>query len=62
MSYFCVKMISLGSEGKLVTFRGQMSRNVYDVRKVCLRKCICVLMCFRKFYIFVVIEIDVGCS
>ena len=34
--------------------------NVYDVQKLCLRMCLCVLMCFDKFYVFVVAEIEVG--
>ena len=43
-------------------FGGQSSENVHDVRKECLRKYLCVLISFIKFYMVVLIEIDVGCS
>ena len=52
----------LGTVFSLVMFGGQTSKNDHDVRKVILRKCLCVLMCFIEFYVFILIEIDVGCS
>ena len=33
-------------------FRGQTSKNVHDIRKVCLQTTLCVLACFVKFYMF----------
>ena len=37
-----------------------MSKNVHDVRKLCLKKYLCVLMCLGEFYVFILIKIDVG--
>ena len=36
-----------------------MSKNVHDIRKVCLDTCLCVLVCFVEFYVFIFDEIDV---
>ena len=40
-------------------FGGQTSKNVHDVRKVCLEMTLCVLACFIEFYVFFFDEIDV---
>ena len=40
-------------------FGGQMSKNVHDVRKVCLQTTLCVWACFIEFYVFVLDEIHV---
>ena len=40
-------------------FGGQSSKNVYDIRKVCLEMCLCALVCFIEFYVLVFDEIDV---
>ena len=40
-------------------FEGQTSKNVHDVRKVCLETTLCVYACFVKFYVFVLDEINV---
>ena len=40
-------------------FGGQTSKNVHDVRKVCLETTLCVLACFVEFYVFVLNEIPV---
>ena len=53
------KMMFLGSVWSLVTVEGQTSKNIHDMRKVCLRKCLCVFMCFSEVYMFGLIEIDV---
>ena len=49
----------IGSVSSLVKFGGQTSKNVRDVRKVCLEMTLCVLSCFFEFYMFVLGEIDV---
>ena len=36
-----------------------MSKNVYDVRNMCLEMTLCVQACFVKFYVFVLDEIYV---
>ena len=41
-------------------FEGQTSKNVDDVRKVCLEITFCVYACFVDFYVSVLDEIDVG--
>ena len=38
----------------------QTSKNVHDVRKVCLETTLCVLACFVEFYVFILDEIYVG--
>ena len=52
----------LGSVWNFVTFEGQTSRNIHDFKKVRLKKCYCIFMYVSEFYVFVLIEIDVGCS
>ena len=47
---------------KCVKYGGQTSKNVHDVRKVCLRKCLCVFVCLSEFYVSALPEIDVGRS
>ena len=42
----------------LVKLRGQTSKNVHDIRKVCLETTLCVYACFIEFYVFVLDEID----
>ena len=49
----------LGGSKSLVKFGGQTSKNVRDVRKVCLETCLCALVCFVKFYVIVLDKIDV---
>ena len=44
---------------KFHDFGGQSSKNVHDVRKVCLYMCLSVLVYFVMFYVFVLDEIDV---
>ena len=41
-------------------FEGKKSKNVHNVRKVCLKMTLCVLACFIKFYVFILDEIDMG--
>ena len=38
--------------------RGQTSKNVHDVRKVCLERTLCVLACFVELYVFIFDEIN----
>ena len=33
--------------------------NIHDVRKMCLGMCLCVLVCFGKFYAFIFVENNV---
>lgn len=40
-------------------FGGKTSKNVHDVRKVCLLTSLCVLVCSVEFYVFVFDEIYV---
>ena len=40
-------------------FGGQTSKNIHDSQKVCLEMCLCVIVCFVKFYVFLLVEIDV---
>lgn len=40
-------------------FGGQTSKNIHDVRKVCLETSFCVLVCFIEFYEFIIDEIYV---
>ena len=42
-----------------VKFHKVWRSNVQDDRKVCLETCLCALVCFVKFYVFVLDEIDV---
>lgn len=42
----------------VMKFRGQTSKNVHDVRKVCRKMTLCVLTCFVDFYIFSFYEIN----
>ena len=39
-------------------FGGQTSKNVHDVRRVCLETTLCVLACFVEFYVFFLDEND----
>ena len=41
-----------------IKFGGQKSKNVNDVRKICLEMALCVLKCFVVFHMFVLDEID----
>ena len=41
-----------------IMFGGEIFKNVHVVRKVCLRNCLFVLVCFSEFYVFVLVEID----
>ena len=43
----------IGSFQYFMKFEGQTSKNVHDVRNVCLETTLCVLTCFVKFYMFV---------
>ena len=52
---FKFKIVILMFLGSGVKFGGQTSKNVYDVRKVCLRECLCILVCLCEFYVFVLI-------
>ena len=45
-----------------VRFWGQTFKNVHDIRKMCLRKYLCVLMSLSESYVFVLLETCVGCS
>ena len=51
-------MVFIDSVSSFVKFGGQTSKNVHDVRKVCLEKTLCVLACFIEFYVFVSEKID----
>ena len=44
----------------LMMFGGQTSKNIHDVRKVCLETTLCVLACFVKFYVLVLDEVHLG--
>lgn len=45
------------SVASFIKFRGQISRNVYDVRKVFHEMTLCVSACFFEFYVLVLKEI-----
>ena len=49
----------IGSVSSFVKFGRQMSKNIHDVRKVCLEPTLGVYACFVKFYLFVLNKIDV---
>ena len=55
-------MIYISVLRQCVKFGGQTSKNVHDVQKVCLRKCLCDFMCLSEFYVFVLFENGVGYS
>ena len=57
MSYFCVSISYIDFLRQCVKFRGQATKNVNDVRKVSLRKCLCLLMCMSGFYMFLLFEL-----
>ena len=40
-------------------FGGETSKNIHDVRRVCLETFLCDLVCFIKLYVFVLDEINV---
>ena len=40
-------------------FGGVWRSNDHDVQKVCLETCLCALVCFVKFYVFILNVIDV---
>lgn len=42
-----------------IIYAGQRSKNVHNVRKVCLETTLCVLGCFVEFYVFIFYTIDV---
>ena len=52
-------MVYIGSFPSFVKFGGQTSKNVHDVRKVCLEMVLCVYACFVKFYMFILDEVHV---
>ena len=56
MSY----MVFIGSVLCFLKFIGQTSKNVHDVRKICLETILCVYVCFIKFNVFVLDEIGVA--
>ena len=43
-------------------YGGQMSKNVRYVQNIFIRMILCVLACSSEFYMFILIEIDVGWS
>ena len=49
----------VGSVSSFVKFGGQTSKNVHDVRHVCLGTTLFVYVCFIEFYVFVLNEIPV---
>ena len=55
-----VIIVFIRSVSGFVTFGGQTSKNINDVRKVCLETTLYVLACFVDFYVFIFYEIDVG--
>ena len=50
-------MVFIGSLSSFMKFGGQTSKNVHDVRNVCLEMTLYVLACFIGFYVFVLDEI-----
>ena len=54
-----VIMVFIGSVTSFVKFRGQMSKNIHDVRKAYLGTTLVVYACFIKFYVFILDSIDV---
>ena len=52
-------MVYIGTVSSFVKVEGQTSKNVHDVRKVCLETNLCVLECFIEFYVLVLDEIYV---
>ena len=52
-------MVFIDSVSSFVKFGGQTSKNVHDVRKVCLKTTLSVYVCFLEFYVFVLGEIHV---
>ena len=55
-------MVYIRSVSSFLKFGSQTSKNVHDVRKVCLETTLCVLACFIKFYVFILDKILVGGS
>ena len=53
-----VIIVFIGSLSSFMKLRGQTSKNVHDVWKVCLKTTLCVLACIVEFYVFVFDEID----
>ena len=49
----------IGSVSSFVKFGRQMSKNIHDVRKVCLEPTLYIYACFVEFYVFVFDEIYV---
>lgn len=54
-------IVHIGSVSSFLKFGGQTSKNVHDVRKVCLETTLRVYLCFIEFYMFVLDETHVVC-
>ena len=52
-------MVFKVSVSSFVKFGGQTSKNVHDIRKVCLETTLCIYACFIEFYVFVLDKIHV---
>ena len=62
LNLFWVNLVLLVSLWSFFKFWVQSRKNIHDIRKVCLRMYLCVLMCLDEFFIFVFVETKVRCS